>query len=551
MIDTKPTANEKILKDNYIVLIFVAMLLSACMVYGGYAFHRSILTTAMNQVNDQLSTVGDLKVREIDLWRFERFSDATFIFNNSHRASEVDSFLRDRTNQSKKKDLWTWLANYKNSYHYESASLIDEAGNLILSTDDQEFSDTVHPELSSYAMRERKVTFGELRRHAASGKIVLSVYAPLMIQRGDDPYAIGCVELTMNAQQHLFPMIQQLAVSTDSAEVLLVRKDGDSVLFMNDLRHRNNTALLLRIPLTQDQIPAVQTVKGISGTIEGTDYRGVPVMAYGLPVPDSSWFVIAKIDLMEAIRPVRKSLVYIIAAVIGAITLIMIFTTMYWYRSKGIYYRTIAETKDALLTAEKKYRKLHESMRDGFVFVDMEGRIKEFNETYRDMLGYNHDEIEALTYIDITPEKWHKVEKKIVAEQILPKGFSEVYEKEYRRKDGTVFPVELRTILIKSDDGTNEGMWAIVRDITERKKLEDERERNIASLQRAQEKIHVMRGMLPICSYCKKIRNDKGYWDEVASFISSHSEASFTHGICPDCEKKAYEELRRLKHDNP
>ena len=129
--------------------------------------------------------------------------------------------------------------------------------------------------------------------------------------------------------------------------------------------------------------------------------------------------------------------------------------------------------EDALRESETKYRRLHESMRDAFVSVGMNGRILESNQAYRALLGYSEEELRQLTYLDLTPEQWHTPEAKIVQEQVLPRGYSEVYEKEYRRKDGTVFPVELRTILIRNEAGQPEGMWAIIRDITERKRAEN------------------------------------------------------------------------------
>ena len=88
------------------------------------------------------------------------------------------------------------------------------------------------------------------------------------------------------------------------------------------------------------------------------------------------------------------------------------------------------------------------------------------------MLGYSEEELRRLTYPEITPDKWHEIEAKIIREQVLSQGFSEVYEKEYLRKDGTVFPVELRTFLMKDETGKPVGMWAIVRDLTERKQAE-------------------------------------------------------------------------------
>ena len=130
------------------------------------------------------------------------------------------------------------------------------------------------------------------------------------------------------------------------------------------------------------------------------------------------------------------------------------------------------QAEAALQESETRYRRLHENMRDAFASVDLEGRIKEFNDVYCQMLGYEKEEIPSLTYTDVTPEKWHAYEDEIVRAQVLTNGFSEVYEKEYRRKDGTIFPVELRSILLRDASGQPSGMWAIIRDITERKRAE-------------------------------------------------------------------------------
>ncbi len=122
--------------------------------------------------------------------------------------------------------------------------------------------------------------------------------------------------------------------------------------------------------------------------------------------------------------------------------------------------------------SEAKYRELYESLRDGFVIVSMDGRIKEFNDRFREMTGYASDELLKMTYQDLTPEPWHDFEQTILEKQVLARGYSDVYEKDYRRKDGTVSPVELRTFLVRDATGGPSGMWAIVRDITQRKRAE-------------------------------------------------------------------------------
>ena len=88
---------------------------------------------------------------------------------------------------------------------------------------------------------------------------------------------------------------------------------------------------------------------------------------------------------------------------------------------------------------------------------------------------------------------------------------------------------------------------AEVKEKQERKKAEAEREQLIVELQTALARVKTLSGLLPICAGCKKIRDDKGYWNQIEVYISSHSEAEFSHGMCPDCEKKAYEELKMMK----
>ncbi|MBD3217422.1 MAG: PAS domain S-box protein, partial [candidate division Zixibacteria bacterium] len=127
-----------------------------------------------------------------------------------------------------------------------------------------------------------------------------------------------------------------------------------------------------------------------------------------------------------------------------------------------------------LRESEKKYRKLYSSLMDGYARTDLSGKILEFNSAFQEMIGYPADEIYDLAYQDITPEKWHDFEKEIINNQVMVTGYSKTYEKEYRNKSGVIFPVELRTYLTYDDYGLPDGLWAIVRDISERKETEEQ-----------------------------------------------------------------------------
>lgn len=122
---------------------------------------------------------------------------------------------------------------------------------------------------------------------------------------------------------------------------------------------------------------------------------------------------------------------------------------------------------------EEVLRNLYDNMMDAFGGVDMSGRIVMCNGLFCNLLGYSREELLSMSYTDLTPEKWHQFEADIIREQVLVRGYSDVYEKEYRRRDGVIFPVELRICLHRDTTGSPSGMWAIVRDITERKRLEE------------------------------------------------------------------------------
>jgi PAS domain S-box-containing protein len=129
-------------------------------------------------------------------------------------------------------------------------------------------------------------------------------------------------------------------------------------------------------------------------------------------------------------------------------------------------------TEETLRLSEARYRSLYEGMMDAYVSVEMDGKIVHFNEAYQKMVGYEIEELRGLNYNDLTPKKWHEYEAEITEKQVIGRGYSEVYEKEYLRKDGTVFPVELRAALIRDKSGNPAGMWALIRDISVRKIIE-------------------------------------------------------------------------------
>lgn len=176
----------------------------------------------------------------------------------------------------------------------------------------------------------------------------------------------------------------------------------------------------------------------------------------------------------------------------------------------------------------------------GYHSIDRDGVIVMINDTELKWLGYALDEVVGrLKITDImAPESLEKFRSNFAA--FKERGWVKDLDMEFKRKDGTVIPVLLSATAVYDKDGNYVMSRTIVYDVTEKKKAEDELKRINRDLVEALSKVKLLSGMIPICASCKKIRNDKGYWESVEKYIAEHSEAEFSQGICTDCIKKLY-----------
>ncbi|HWQ91000.1 MAG TPA: PAS domain S-box protein, partial [Clostridia bacterium] len=150
------------------------------------------------------------------------------------------------------------------------------------------------------------------------------------------------------------------------------------------------------------------------------------------------------------------------------------------FASRAVSEMEHLETIEALKASEATYRRLHESMIDAFVAADLDGRITDHNESFRRMLGYDPSEILRLTLCDIIAGTWKDYQDGVIQQQVLKRGYSDIIEEDFRRKDGNVLPVELRIVLLRDAAGVPSGSWAIVRDIAKRKATQEALRRQLA-----------------------------------------------------------------------
>jgi len=206
------------------------------------------------------------------------------------------------------------------------------------------------------------------------------------------------------------------------------------------------------------------------------------------------------------------------------------------------------DTEDRLRRSEERFRAIAATTPNAVIIADCDFNIVYWNEGSEKMLGYAEEEAIGRSVSLITAKQFKVIHTPERAKAIDPgssAALTQTIESYALTKDGTELPVEISTSLWREGDEMFFG--AIMRDITLRKHNEQKREELIGQLQKALGEIKTLSGLLPICSSCKKIRDDQGYWSKIETYISTHSEAEFTHGICPECAKKLYPDFQKKR----
>ena len=210
-------------------------------------------------------------------------------------------------------------------------------------------------------------------------------------------------------------------------------------------------------------------------------------------------------------------------------------------RIHGVTERRHAE--DNMLEIKEKYRAILESIEEAYFEVDLKGNFTFFNDSLSAILGYSQEELKGMNNRDYMPPETAKEIYNLFNEIYRTGKPIRKYGYEVIRKDGSQGFHELFASLIRDRNGKPIGFRGIAHDITERKLAENEREKLINELQDALAEVKKLSGLLPICSSCKKVRDDDGYWHQVEVYIRDHSEVEFSHGLCPECAKKLYPEI--------
>lgn len=201
------------------------------------------------------------------------------------------------------------------------------------------------------------------------------------------------------------------------------------------------------------------------------------------------------------------------------------------------------QVEEALQESEERFRTVADFAYDWEYWIGPEGGSVYVSPSCERITGYPQDQFQRNPRL--IENISHPDDRKLIADHLdLEMESREALSLDFRIITRTGEERWLAHVCqpVYSTDGSLLGRRATNRDITKRKHAQEERERLVRELQEALAKVKTLSGLLPICASCKKIRDDKGYWTQLEAYIRDHSEAEFSHSICPECRKKLYDD---------
>lgn len=461
---------------TFILVIFGLLL--AAIVVAGYIVIRGQQADIVAEHEKVLISVRDLKILQINEWWAERMGDAAVISGDPFLASAVETWLRDPGRTDLQDQLLRRMSVYRNVYDYASVRLLDAKGEPRLSLEPllDNMSEKALREISD-AVRTGELVVSDFELERETNTIHLHLIVP-MRNRTDE--VVGFVFFGIDPRRFLFPLLRQWPASTESAETLLVRREGDRMVCMNDVRFRENAAMNLGVSMDDLRFPGPMAAQGFNGVTKAIDYRGAPVLTAVSPIPDHPWFLITKMDVGEIRRPMERRALVTAFAVAILIALSGVSVLAWWRGRWAGHYRDLLEAEREREAMRQHYAYLSKYANDIVLVFDDHFRVIEANERAETAYGRAREELIGMDARELrSDEERPRFDRQIDA--VKEKG-SGIYETVQRRKDGTTFPVEISTRVIPVDDGLY--YQSIIRDITERQQAEQRIQEQLEELQR-------------------------------------------------------------------
>ncbi len=282
------------------------------------------------------------------------------------------------------------------------------------------------------------MAFQDFYRNDTDHRIYLKVLIPILDSHSSNRLA-AVLALRISPEDNIFPLIKKWPTPSRTSETLIIRREGNEALFLNDLKFHSDAALNLRIPLVNKDVPAVKAALGQTGIVEGLDYRGIPVIADVRAVPNSPWFIVAKMDMEEVNKSLIERLWLIIILVLAFIALAGIAVGLIWNFQRNRFYREQHLLAEEMRESEEKFRAIFENSSSAMAIIERDTTISMVNKEYLKIGLFDEKDIIGTSWTkQIDPEDLERLKEYNRKRLADPGSAPDHYEFKFCRKDGEI-----------------------------------------------------------------------------------------------------------------
>jgi PAS domain S-box-containing protein len=432
---------------------------------GGYLYYRYTAEKIRDEKGDDLRAIAELKISQLVQWQKERITDAKQISEAPLLIEWLEKWLLDN-NQIGEQKIKERMAFFQKEEGFESIIIANQEGQILIAQGSSinQLDDSTKVKIIE-AVKHHQIIFTDFYHCNTHNNIHFDIIAPI---KNSNNTTIACIILRVDPTKNIYPIVQKWPTASKTAETILVKKVGDSVVYLNELRHQKNSNLKLTFSLSRKDLTEVQAALGTSGIFKGKDYRGADVLSYLSPVPETDWMLVSKVDINEILSELNIISTVITLFILTLMFLLSLgFAWIYELRQRNMYkhlWQTQAEFKTTI-----------QSIGDAVITTDNNGKVKYLNPIAEQLTGWSvadaaGENLENVFKI-INEETRNTVENPV--EKVLREGVIVGLANHTMliSKNGTEKPIADSGSPIKDEEGKIVGVVLVFRDQTEERDI--------------------------------------------------------------------------------
>ncbi|HAJ99267.1 MAG TPA: hypothetical protein DCM62_04510, partial [Bacteroidales bacterium] len=394
---------------------------------------------------ETISSVARLKSTRISEWYADENHDLQHLSQNNFLIELVQNYLTYNTNKSKQR-LQQKLNQLSKEHNFCDIFVFSLNGTILASsgTLDGTLAIIEQEKVRIAIQQETKVTTDLFKHETPIGRKIFISFA--FVLHDTIGNVLAGVVTRLDPAQFLYPIIETLPLPSRTAESFIFRVENDTIVYLSNLRHRANTALNLRLPVSHLELPASQAIRGKLGPTLSVDYRGIDVLSYAAKVESTPWYLITKVDMKEVLEE-RFRVAFIVFG-FSLLLLILSFLAAWFIRNRRekTMYRDLYWKEKELLQNQELYKITMDSLEEGIIVTDLKANVQYMNRSasvltgwgITEALGKKVNEVYSVI-IEDTGEKQDKIFENVVVKGTLKEMDNHTLL--LYHKDGNTLPV--------------------------------------------------------------------------------------------------------------